>query len=112
MVVETVEVSVEKEMTHITGMNNICLSSASLINDTRREKLCQLSTRTAAWLLLTFFMCLRNQLNSLYAIIPADNNMFKVNKRNIRTRCEICLKLTIKTPLSLLLTLNIFHTLS
>ena len=24
--------------------------------------------------------------------------MFKVNKRNSRTRCEICAKLTIKTP--------------
>ena len=24
--------------------------------------------------------------------------MFKVNKRNTRTRCEICSKLTIKTP--------------
>ena len=26
------------------------------------------------------------------------NNMFKINNRNTRTRCEICLKLTIKTP--------------
>ena len=25
-------------------------------------------------------------------------NLFKVNNRNIRTRCEICSKLTIKTP--------------
>ena len=24
--------------------------------------------------------------------------MFKVNNRNVRTRCEICSKLTIKTP--------------
>ena len=41
--------------------------------------------------------------------------MFKVNNRNTRTMCEICSKLTIKTPerrlVSLLLTLNIFHTL-
>ena len=29
---------------------------------------------------------------------PASNYMFKVNNRNSRTRCEICLKLTIKTP--------------
>ena len=28
----------------------------------------------------------------------AGNYMFKVNSRNIRARCEICLKLTIKTP--------------
>ena len=43
--------------------------------------------------------------------------MFKVNSRNTRTRCEICSKLTIKTPerrvvlVFLLLTLNIFHIL-
>ena len=48
---------------------------------------------------------------------PAGIYLFKVNNRNTRTRCEICSKLTIKTPerrqwlASLLLTLNIFHTL-
>ena len=30
--------------------------------------------------------------------IPAGNCMFKVNNRNTRTRCEICSKLTKKTP--------------
>ena len=44
---------------------------------------------------------------------PAVNYMFS---RNTRTRCEICSRLTIKTPIgvvlvSLLLTLDIFHTL-
>ena len=29
---------------------------------------------------------------------PAGNYMFKVNIRNTRARCEICSKLTIKTP--------------
>ena len=29
---------------------------------------------------------------------PAGNYMFKVNNRNTRGRCEICSKLTIKTP--------------
>ena len=29
---------------------------------------------------------------------PAGNYMFKVNNKNTRTRCEICSKLTIKTP--------------
>ena len=29
---------------------------------------------------------------------PAGNYMFKVNNRNTRTRCDICSKLTIKTP--------------
>ena len=31
-------------------------------------------------------------------ITPARNYMFKVSNRNTRTRCEICSKLTIKTP--------------
>ena len=35
--------------------------------------------------------------NELYKLIPVGNYMFKVNKRNTRTRCEICSKLTIKT---------------
>ena len=46
--------------------------------------------------------------------------MFKVINKNIRARCEICSKVPIKTPeqpvgdvlVSLLLTLNIFHTFS
>ena len=29
---------------------------------------------------------------------PAGNYMFKVNNKNTRKRCEICSKLTIKTP--------------
>ena len=29
---------------------------------------------------------------------PASNYMFKVNNKDTRTRCEICSKLTIKTP--------------
>ena len=33
----------------------------------------------------------------LNCIIPGNIYLFKVN-RNIRKRCEICLKLTIKTP--------------
>ena len=32
------------------------------------------------------------------SLSPAGNYMFKVNYRNIRKRCEICSKLTIKTP--------------
>ena len=30
--------------------------------------------------------------------MPAGIYLLKVNNRNTRTRCEICLKLTIKTP--------------
>ena len=29
---------------------------------------------------------------------PDGNYMFKVDNRNTRTRCEICSKLTVKTP--------------
>ena len=30
-------------------------------------------------------------------VFPSGNHMFKVSNRNTRARCEICLKLTIKT---------------
>ena len=30
--------------------------------------------------------------------IPDSNSMFKVNNRNTRTRCQLCLKLTMNTP--------------
>ena len=59
-----------------------------------------------------------NQANhQFHSIIldPVGIYLLKVNKRNTRARCEICSKLTIKMPervlVSLLLTLNIFHTL-
>ena len=32
------------------------------------------------------------------SLFPIGIYVFKVNKRNFRTRCEICSKLTIKTP--------------
>ena len=35
---------------------------------------------------------------NLFCWLPAGINMFKVNNRNTRTICEICSKLTIKTP--------------
>ena len=38
------------------------------------------------------------RLKSISIQFPAGNYMFKVNSRNTRTRCEICSKLTIKTP--------------
>ena len=51
----------------------------------------------------------------VWGVNPAGNYMFKVNNSNTRARCEICSKLTIKTPerchgvvlVPLLLTLNI-----
>ena len=62
---------------------------------------------------------LRKQGKFLAVLHPAGFYMFKVNNRNTRARCEICSKLTIKTPerhqwrhlVSLLLTLNIFYNL-
>ena len=39
----------------------------------------------------------QNQKNN-FSAIPANIYLFKVNNRNIRKRCEICSKLTIKTP--------------
>ena len=69
------------------------------------------------WSLKLFF------LNTETISLPTPLNIYllKVNDRNTRTRCEICLKLTIKTPerrqlhgvvlVSLLLTLSIFHNL-
>ena len=49
----------------IHGTNKVSNS-----NDTYREKLCftQFSARTTAWLLLTFFISLRNQLSSTHSI--------------------------------------------
>ena len=39
------------------------------------------------------------KLNSItFNNYPAGNYMLKVNNRNTKTRCEICSKLTIKTP--------------
>ena len=35
---------------------------------------------------------------ALYETFPASNYIIKVKNRNTKTRCEICSKLTIKTP--------------
>ena len=34
----------------------------------------------------------------LLSVIPANIYLFKVNNKNTRKRCQICSKLTIKTP--------------
>ena len=41
-----------------------------------------------------------------YILNPAGNYMFKVHNRNIRTRCEICSKLTISITIVLI---KVFH---
>ena len=48
--------------------NYACLHSQ--FNDTHREKLCftESSIRSAAWLLLTFCICLHNKLSSVHSI--------------------------------------------
>ena len=58
-----------------------------------------------------------NFLDSLSKHNPVNSYLFEFNTRNTRKRCEICSKLTIKTPerrqwprsVFLLLILNIFH---
>ena len=51
---------------------------------------------------ISAFSCCVNALYifilSRYYIVPAGIYLLKVNNRNTRTRCKICLKLTIKTP--------------
>ena len=42
--------------------------------------------------------CLSLQNPHNLAAFPAGIYLLKVNNRNTRTRCEICSKLTIKTP--------------
>ena len=72
-------------------------------------------TKSMKWFLIwKTWTCLIYETKKTF--ISAGNYMFKVNNRNTRTRYEICSKLTIKIPerrllVSLLLTLNIFHTL-
>ena len=58
-------------------------------------------------------------VGNLWRDYPANNHFFKVKNRNIRKRCEICSKLTIKTPDRhqqwpgvFIAALNIFHTYS
>ena len=52
-------------------------SKSMIVNvliDTQREKLCfiQFSTRMASWLLLTFLICLHNQLSSILQSITVS----------------------------------------
>ena len=42
--------------------------------------------------------CDQNQIFVQWKLLPANIFLVKVNKRNTRKRCEICLKSTIKTP--------------
>ena len=34
----------------------------------------------------------------IFIIVPADIYLLKISNRNTRARCEVCSKLTIKTP--------------
>ena len=48
-----------------------------------------------------FFTSLRNVAKDVMKVFranPTNIYLFKVNNRNTRKRCEICSKLTIKTP--------------
>ena len=65
-----------------------------------------------------FHKCFKANYNHHANAIPANIYLFKINNRNIRKRCEICSKLTIKPPerhhwrnsvFFFLSTLNKFH---
>ena len=49
---------------------------------------------------ISYEFLIRNALNNLKLsnYVPTDNCMFNNNNKNTRTRCEVCSKLTKKTP--------------
>ena len=51
-------------------------------------------------LLIESFFSLKLVLLVCYSQSPANIYLFKGNKRNTGNRCEICSKLTIKTPVT------------
>ena len=55
------------------------------------RSICEFSTEEASPFLF-------KQYRQNYKLYPAGIYLLKVNNRNTRTRCEICSKLTIKTP--------------
>ena len=50
------------------------------------------------YLLRAFYCISHGLLIAKLNAFPTDIYLLKINNRNTRTRCEICLKLTIKTP--------------
>ena len=48
--------------------------------------------------LITFLLYISKDLVKAMKTFPAETFLLKVNDKNTRTRCKICLKLTIKTP--------------
>ena len=69
--------------------------------------------RQGNWFQISFCF-LKKLYKQVLRPYPANIYLFKASNRNTRKRCEICSKLTLKTPERrywlLLLTLNIFHT--
>ena len=47
---------------------------------------------------LLFKFSIKNFFSKWEGAIPANIKLFKVNNKNVRKRCEICSKVTIKTP--------------
>ena len=62
-----------------TALLKLC-RNLCLYNDTHREKLrfTKFSTKMAAWLLLDFFICLRNHLSSIHSIVTYQKVCFKI----------------------------------
>ena len=60
-------------------------------------------------LIVVILLSFRNRFVEEIDCYPAGNNIFKVNNRNTKTKCEICSKLTIKIPERRIFIVNFEH---
>ena len=64
-----------------------------------KSQLCSSSDRKNKNMVLVYRSLVPiDRWHAFYTYFPVGNYMFKVNYKNTRIRCEICSKLTIKTP--------------
>ena len=79
---------------------NFC--DVSILSDyatvTLEKSAVEISKKVANEPLFDFYCMTSQLLNYLSPHFPVGNYMFKVNNINTRRRCEICSKLTLKTP--------------
>ena len=72
------------------ALSNFNTRIFSTLNDTHKERTCTLLNsvqkfiETQGWLLLTFFICLHNQLRSLNSIIPlsSEKRVHQIDSKN------------------------------
>ena len=62
------------------------------------EILCEIVRANGLSYIMLMFPFISVLLSEFAPKYPANNYLFKVNNRNTRNKCEICLTLTIKTP--------------